>query len=106
MNHIKKLNEFTNYSDDLGETLPPELLNTGEDSDTIDPGTSSDILSLSPKLRNIISNIMYSTAEGNIDEVEEMYSNLDDDEIETMTNMLEKLTAIFSKQFRNKSRQN
>jgi hypothetical protein len=106
MNHIKKLNEFTNYSDDLGETLPRELLNTGEDSDDIGAEDSSDILSLSPKLRAVIGQIMNLSAQGEYDEVEDIYSTLTDEEVDRITDLLERLTDIFSNQFRNKVRQN
>ena len=100
------MNEFNNYTDDAANNVPKELLNVGTTDDEIDADTSSELLSMSPKLRRVIGHIMNLTSEGRLEEVDEIYSTLNDEDAEKLGDILSKLSEIFSDNYKKKINQN
>ena len=97
MKHIKRIDEFVNYTDDAANNIPPELLNNGGDDDLVkDNGFSSELLSLKPILRKLVSTIIEMTADGKDDVVEEILNELSEEDRDSVISALNKFGEFLS----------
>ena len=105
MKHIKNINEFNSYTDDAAANVPFELLNIGDNSDKIDDDITSNLLSLSPKLKSIV---IHSMKSGNLEkeDIDDICSTLNKDEVNKLSEILVQLSDVFKDHYKKQVRKN
>ena|ERR1035437_9052221 len=100
---IKKLEEYTNYSDNVTKKLPKELVDSISDSPT-----PTEILSkLSPRIRRAVEEVIrVFSFEDNITDVDDILIGFDDSELLTIQAAFREITNFANNLIINTIRQN
>ena len=98
MNHIKKIDEYVNYADDMVNKLPKELIDSDGPREILDR--------LKPKLRAVIDDIIESTSNGDEDNTEDILRGFNTEELRVIQNTIDALNNSVENMLRKMVSQN
>lgn len=104
MKRIKRLIEYTNYTDETSKNIPNELLDINHESDKIE--FNKFISSLDTKLSKVILKIMKLYIDGDGEYIDDIFNSFDDDYRKKVESTLSEIGNVFYKTFKDKVNQN